>query len=507
MTLLQWFIFFLAIQVVHYLGTWKLYQKAGRKSWEAAIPVYNAIVLLGIIRKPKWWVILLFIPIVNLIMFPVIWVQTLRNFDKTSAIDYILGVVTLGLYIYYINYFEDVAYVNQEKYNQEKTGESTVGSILFAVVVATIVHTYIMQPFTIPSSSLEKTLLIGDFLFVSKFHYGARTPMTPVAAPMVHDTIPLVNIKSYSKWPQLPSFRFPGFEKPEKNDIVVFNWPADTVTKFFDTTAVGLRKPIDKKSNYVKRCVGAPGDNLSIKDGVVYINDKELLLNDRAKLQYIHTIYAKPGVVNEAMLQNNGSTEYWMGQNGNIIANLTQAGADRLRTAAGIDSIVKRIDKAPEAVFPNTRKKTYPIAQTWNQDNMGPIYIPEAGKSVNLTLENLPIYKKAIEEYEHNTLKVENGAIIINGQPFWMMGDNRHRSEDSRYWGFVPEDHIVGKPVFIWLSLDQNKPAGINKVRWDRMFTTVGGDGEPVSYLKYFIIALIAWFGFDYFRKKRKNKV
>lgn len=512
MTLLQWFIFFLAVQVIHYLGTWKLYQKAGRKSWEAAVPVYNAVVLMGIIRKPKWWTILLFIPIVNLIMFPVVWVQTLRNFDKTSAVDYTLGILTLGLYIYYINYFEDVTYVNQAKYDQEKTADGTLGSLLFAVVVATIVHTYIMQPFTIPTSSLEKTLLVGDFLFVSKFHYGARTPMTPVAAPMVHDTIPIAGIKSYSSWPQLPSFRLPGFENPEKNDIVVFNWPVDTVVKFFDKSGVRAHKPVDKKSNYVKRCVGAPGDNLSIKDGVVYINDKELLLSDRAKLQYFHTIYAKEGVVNETILRNSGSTEYFRNpQTGEIIANLTLQGAESLRTISGIDSVVKRIDRnADLRIFPHTKQ--------WTQDNMGPVYIPQKGKTVELNQETLPFYKMIISDYENNNLKVEGDKIFINGQPatsytfkqnyYWMMGDNRHNSEDSRYWGFVPEDHIVGKPVFVWMSLDQNEPWSnfSKKVRWDRMFTTVGGSGKPVSYFKYFVIALVGWFIFDYFRKKKKAK-
>src|SRR5690606_27009331 len=201
-----------------------------------------------------------------------------------------------------------------------------------------------------------------------------------------------------------------------------------------------------------------------------------------------------------------------------MTANLTLDAAEGLRGATGIDSVVRYISNRPEAVFPNTRKKTYPVAKEWNQDNMGPIYIPEAGKSVNLTLENLPVYKKIIEEYEQNTLKVENEAIIINGQPassytfkqnyYWMMGDNRHHSEDSRYWGFVPEDHIVGKPVFVWMSINQNeswKNIG-KKIRWDRLFTTVGGTGKPVSYFKYFVIALVGWFIFDYFRKKKKAK-
>ena len=571
MTLLQWFIFFLAVQVVHFLGTWKLYEKAGRKSWEAAVPVYNAVVLMRIIRKPRWWAILLFIPIVNLIMFPVIWVQTLRNFGKTSAVDYVLGVVTLGLYIFYINYAENVTYVNQEKYNQEKTGDTTFASLLFAIVVATIVHTYIMQPFTIPTSSLEKTLLVGDFLFVSKYNYGAKVPMTTVAAPMVHDTIPLINTRSYSKWPQLPYLRLPGFESVEKNDIVVFNWPADTVTKFFDRSAVGLRKPIDKKSNYVKRCVGTPGDNLSIKDGYVYINGQELKLSDRAKPQYNHTIYAKNGIPGN-LLKDNGSTEFnrtytarltseqqvqvlqqfWVAapvknedgsvtmytnQNGiplevirnfqidiqevletKMLANLTLKGAEAIRNTQGIDSVIRYIARTPDGVFPNTRDHSYANTKDWNQDNMGPIYIPEAGKSVELNANTLPFYKKIIQEYENNDLKVEGDKILINGNPvtsytfkqnyYWMMGDNRHRSEDSRYWGFVPEDHIVGKPVFIWMSIDQNEPwSNISKkIRWERLFTTVNGKGEPVSYFKYFIIALVAWFVFDFFRKRKKAK-
>ena len=501
MTLTEWFIFFLILQAVHFAGTWRLYEKAGRKRWEAAVPVYNAVVLMRIINRPRWWVILLFIPVVNLIMFAVVWVETLRSFGKNSTMDTILGVVTLGFYIYYINYAEDVQYINDRSLTPKGKGADTLSSLLFAIVVATVVHTYVMQPFNIPTSSLEKTLLVGDFLFVSKFHYGARTPMTPVAAPMVHDTLPIINTKSYSKWPQLPSFRFPGIEQVEKNDIVVFNWPVDTVTRFFTSTAVGVRKPVDKKSNYVKRCVGTPGDSVSIKDGIVFVNGKELKLSDRAKPQYFHTIYAKQGALSETMLRNAGSTQYGMDQNGNIMANLTFAGADMLKSVTGVDSIVRK-------VFPDKDPKVFPHNQDWNGDNMGPIYIPEMGKTVALNMETLPFYKMIIKEYEHNDLKVSGGQIFINGKPattytfkqnyYWMMGDNRHNSEDSRYWGYVPEDHIVGKPVFIWMSW------GDGGLRWDRFFTTVGGDGEPVSYLKYFLIALAGYFVFDYFRKKKK---
>lgn len=508
MTITEWFIFFLIVQLIHFLGTWKLYQKAGRKAWEAAVPIYNGVVLMRIINRPRWWVLLLFIPVVNLIMFPVIWVETLRSFGKTSFLDAILGIVTLGFYIYYINYIEDVAYRPDRDLKPTSKSGDTLSSLLFAIIVATLVHTYVMQPFTIPTSSLEKTLLIGDFLFVSKFHYGARTPTTPIAAPMVHDTIPVIKKKSYSKWPQLPYFRFPGFEEPEKNDIVVFNWPADTVKFFGDKKSVGIRKPIDKKSNYVKRCVGRPGDNLTIKDGVVYIDDKELILSERAKPQYAYTVITDGSILNDTYLKNKlNVTERYQKHNNTtyIFSALTEKNAAILRNNPGIIAVEKINDKQKGniKIFPHTK-------EDWTVDNMGPLYIPEEGKTVALTAETLPFYKMIITEYEHNDLQVNGDEIRINGAVakdytfkqnyYWMMGDNRHNSEDSRYWGYVPEDHIVGKPVFIWMSLGPG-----NKPRWERFFTTVSGKGEPVSYLKYFLIALAVYFAFDYFRKKKKK--
>lgn len=506
MTLLQWFIFFLAVQVVHFLGTWKLYEKAGRKPWEAAVPVYNAMVLMQIIGRPRWWTILLFVPIVNLIMFPVVWVQTLKAFGKRSAIDAIIGIVTLGLYVYVLNYTGNAQY-NPE----EEKKDSTLSSLLFAIVVATIVHTYIMQPFTIPTSSLEKTLLVGDFLFVSKFHYGPRTPMTTVAAPMVHDTIPFINKKSYSNWPQLPYFRFPGFEKVEKNDIVVFNWPVDTVRFFRDKHSVGIRKPIDKKSNYVKRCVATPGDKFSLKEGIVYINDKELVLSERAKPQYSYSVITDGTTIDNLYLQKQLHVTDPFGRANDttyIFSSLTNESVERLKAYTGVKSVTRRIATATEGdlgIFPHTQP-------TWNVDNMGPIYIPEQGKTVELTKETLPFYKMIIQEYEKNDLTVNGDEIRINGQVatsytfkqnyYWMMGDNRHNSEDSRYWGFVPEDHIVGKPVFIWMSIEQ----GTKKLRWERFFTTVGGEGEPVSYLKYFLGFVVLWIAGSYFWRKRKEK-
>lgn len=514
MSTYQWLVFFLIVQVIHGLGTWKLYEKAGRKKWEAFVPVYNAIVLMKIIGRPTLWTLLLFVPIINLIMFPVVWVETLRSFGRKSTADTWLGIFTFGLYIYYINYTQDVTYIaDRSLVASTKTGD-TISSILFAIVVATLVHTYVMQPFTIPTSSLEKSLLIGDFLFVSKFHYGARTPMTTIGAPMVHDTLPIIKTKSYLSWPQLPYFRFPGFEKIEKNDIVVFNWPADTVYKFFDTSGRSIIKPIDKKSNYVKRCQGTPGDNLEIKNGVVHINGKELILPERAKPQhaYYMTYDANVPIDFDYILKEVGATDGagFINQTTRdtiFIKALTNEGAAALKQISGIKSVTKVINKNVEA-------NIFSRNPNWNSDNMGPIYIPEAGKTITLTKENLPQYKRLITVYEKHDLKVMGDDIYIDDQKvttytfaqnyYWMMGDNRNNSEDSRYWGFVPEDHVVGKPVFIWMSWDTNG-SGLNKIRWDRMFTTVSGEGQPQSYLKYFLGLVVLYVLGDYFWKRRKN--
>ncbi|WP_394757964.1 signal peptidase I, partial [Flavobacterium sp.] len=497
----------------HYLGTWKLYEKAGRKSWEAAIPVYNAIVLMKIINRPTWWTALLFVPIVNLIMFIVVWVETLRSFGKNTTKDTILGVVTLGFYIYYINYFEDVTYKRDRSLvATTKTGD-TVSSLLFAVVVATLVHGYVLQPFNIPTSSLEKSLLVGDFLFVSKFHYGARTPKTAIALPMVHDSIPIIKTKSYINFPQLPSFRFPGLQAIKRNDIVVFNWPIDTVYFFRDPSGRHIDKPMDKRSNYVKRCVGIPGDNLSIKNGDVYIENKKSILPERAKPQYSYTIITDGSNLDaKYIIEDLQITDgiYPTGPNQYVFAAVTEDAAKKLKEIPAIKSIVRNNSTEPD-------RRIFPHNQNWSQDNFGPIYIPESGKTVSLNKETLPLYRRLITVYEGNKLEEKGGQIFINDKPvinytfkqdyYWMMGDNRHNSEDSRYWGFVPFDHVVGKPVFIWFSIDPNLPwsQAIDKIRWDRLFCTVGGDGQPTSYFIYFLLLLVGWFGFDFFRKRKKG--
>ena len=566
MSLTQWIIFALVLQVIHFLGTWKLYIASGYKTWQAAIPIYNAIVLMKIIGRPKWWVILLFIPTINLILFGVIWVETIRCFGKNKMIDTLLVLLTFGLSIYRLNYSNKLNYISDRSLKPRTGLGETISSILFAIVAATIVHNYFIQPYIIPTGSLEKSLLIGDFLFVSKFHYGARVPMTAVSVPMVHDTIPLLKVRSYLKKPQLPYFRLPALKRIKRNDIVVFSWPADTVRQFF-VKEKRVDKPIDKKSNYVKRCVGIPGDTLEIIDGFVHTNGQKNRYSSRTKIQFSHSAYAKKGVSSKKLLskgfesfyrkykiENITETSYrqllpyilrtsgnstdnffvftdakglpnkLVGKLGLRVSELLETKKDMtltlkeavvLRTLPEIDSVTQRItkNKVPnESFFPNR------LPFNWNEDNFGPLLIPRKGMTVKLDRTNLPLYKKIITDYELNELEITPTEILINRKPtsnytfqkdyYWMMGDNRHRSEDSRFWGFVPDDHIVGKPIFIWFSIK-----GINdgiknwRIRWDRVFTTVDGPGERFSYFPYFVGIIFLWQGIIFLRKRKSKKV
>ena len=564
MTIFEWLIFFLVVQVIHGLGTWKLYVKSGYKSILAFIPVYNAVILMKIINRPSWWVILLFLPIINLLIFPVIWVETARSFGKNTTLDTIATVASLGFFIYLINYSSKSEYISERDINPKTAFGEWLGSIIFAVILATFVHTYLIQPYIVPTGSLEKSILIGDFLFVSKFHYGARAPQTAVSFPMVHDTIVGTGIRSYLNKPQIPYFRLPGFQNIKRNEIVTFSWPADTVRKFF-VREKGVKKPIDKKSNYVKRCVALPSDTLEIINGLIHINGKKSIMPYRAKPIYTYSAYNSKGVSASSLIKLGVSdiqrkfkiqeiNQYKFEQIRpyllNVIDNspenfivitkskgipyeirlnsrismteikdtktdlfLTNNEANLISKSNILDSLKRTFNEIKSyntSYFPND------IRFNWNEDNFGPIIIPKTNTTVELSKNNLPIYKKIIREYEKNELTLDlNGTIRINNietnsytfkqDYYWMMGDNRYRSEDSRSWGFVPEDHIVGKPVFIWFSID-----GINdgfknwKIRWDRVFTTINLDGEPKSYRWYFLIGVLGVLIYSEIKKRRK---
>ena len=562
MGFIEWICFFLIYNVLIFVGSQKLFRLAGIPGWHAIIPFYNIVKHLDIIKRPRWWIILVFIPVINLLMIPVVWVELIKRFNHKSKIDRILVILTLGLYIFYISYVSNKTRLVKEI--SFSGFERSIGSFIFAIVIATIVHNYFLQPFVIPTGSLERTLKVGDFLLVSKFHYGARVPSTVVTLPMVHDTIPIIKTRSYLKSPQLPYIRIPGFQEIKNNDIVVFNWPADTVRKFF-VKEKGVIKPRDKKSNYVKRALGIPGDTIEIKDGIIFINGQKNILPDRAKPIFTYNIKSDQGVSSNKLkeigidgfirkfiiknltprsyeeisnyilsISNTNDNEYLIYtddsgipisiiRDNNIIISelidssreisLTYEDAFKIENSKLFDTIYRVTQSKGVSnlnFFPNNSNFN------WNNDYLGPIYIPKKGDEIDLSLDNLPLYKKIIKDYEFNDVEISNGRIIINSKEqnsykfkqdyYWMMGDNRYNSEDSRVWGFVPFDHVLGKPVFIWMSIDGLFNGIQNwKFRWDRIFTTIGLNGEPRSYFPHFIAFIVLW-QLYVFIKRRKSK-
>ena len=519
MTPIQWLIFFIAMNIVHGAATYRFYQKAGKPAWKAFVPFLNIHELMDVINRPKWWQIFVYIPIVNLLMIPVLWVQLLKVFGKRENKDIWLALLTLGLYLAYVNYVEIDKLTYDPDHKNEK--ETLLGAIVFAVIAATIVHTYFIQPYTIPTASLEKSLLIGDYLFVSKCNYGARPPMTTIALPMVHDTIPLLKTRSYLKWPQLPYMRLPGFQKIKNNDIVVFNWPADTV-KYFFKKDLPQYKPIDKKSHYVKRCVGIAGDSLQIKNGVLYINGKKVQYPDRAKLQHMYVVktkdsmdFTRPTLLR--LIRNYNIKEIYPGhKKGSYIMNLTD---DKL-------AVIKNMSNVESIKLYNLGKgEMFGGHKDWDINNFGPIYIPKKGDVVQLNKATYPFYKWIISRYDDHDaghkidkhkVELKGNDVYIDGKLtktytvkqdyYWMMGDNRSESEDSRFWGYVPFDHVVGKPVFIFMSIDNDpNKKFLDRIRWNRVFTTVSGSGKRVSYLWPFIgLIVLYYFGKKLWDKKKK---
>ncbi len=428
---------------------------------------------------------------------------------------------------------------------------SWVDAIVFALVAVYFVNIYVFQNYQIPSSSLEKSLLVGDFLYVSKMSYGPRVPNTPLSMPLAQHTLPVFNTKSYIEWPQWKYKRVPGFGKVKLNDIVVFNFPAgDTValncqqTDFYSLAYSAGRelypkpidmdsltreqqrsvfdlyynagrkeilshpqdfgkvvyRPVDRRENYVKRCVGLPGDTLQIVDGQVMIDGKAIENPENLQFNYLvqttgpaipETIFRELGISkdDQHLLSNSGWTSEFaaMGLDGtdaqgklNPIYHLPLT-KKMLEALNGNQKLIHKIIMEPEMYS----DPLYPLNlhTNWNRNNYGPIWIPAKGETIELTADNLPIYERCITAYEGNTLEMKPDGIYINGKKtdhytfqmdyYWMMGDNRHNSADSRYWGFVPEDHIVGKPILVWLSLDKDRGWFDGKIRWNRLFKRV----------------------------------
>lgn len=400
----------------------------------------------------------------------------------------IFGILTLGLY-----------FVFKKSERKKSPLREWTDAILFAVIAATLIRAFLIEAFTIPTSSMEKSLLIGDFLFVSKVSYGARVPMTPIAFPFAHHTLPLTeNTPSYLEWIKIPYYRLPGFGKIKNNDIVVFNYPMEDF------------RPIDKQEHYIKRCVGLPGDLLEVRGSALYINNKPADVPEKSQHKYhVKTdgTDLNPKTLNEMEITEGAR----ISDQGDYELTMTVENAARVKDFGNVVSVTPVVEKKgqyAEYIYPHD-----PTFQ-WNVDHYGPLRIPAAGAKVNLSIPNLPLYRRIIEVYEKNKLEVRDNRIYINGQVassyvfkqdyFFMMGDNRHNSADSRFWGFVPEDHIVGKAVFVWMSLNNNATSIFNKIRWNRVCVGVNRDGITSSYL--IPIALIGGVLYLFNRYRRKKK-
>ncbi len=467
-----------------------------------------------------------------------------NNFNPRVQWAKFIGVLVLYLLFLYwveswwglfvIPFIYDVYITKKIKWQWWKESEkpvkfvmSWVDALVFALVAVYFINQFFFQNYVIPSSSLEKSLLTGDYLFVSKVSYGPRIPQTPLTMPLTQHTLPVVECKSYIEWPHWDYRRVKGFGQVKLNDIVVFNYPAgDTIctalqyqTEYYnlcygyglgswpnmpnpDSLSAGARlelfsqvyemgknvikqnrqefgeiatRPTDRRENYVKRCVGLPGQTLQIKNHVVYLDGKAN--KEPENVQYTYNLKLKRHFTEEELETWGITREELMSLNNNGYMPLTNRAVQEIKSRTDlIESIAFHYDNETWSLYPQNGN------MHWTRDNYGPLWIPKKGETINLTLDNLPIYERPIRAYEGNELQVRDGKIYINGKEaksytfkmdyYWMMGDNRHNSADSRYWGFVPEDHIVGKPIFIWWSSDPDR-SGFSGIRWNRIGSIV----------------------------------
>jgi signal peptidase I len=496
-----------------------IFKKAGTDPGKAWIPGVNFGEWCKIIgRKPShaWW---LLFPIVNFFIFAAMCIDLVKSFGKMSFGDSVLAVVYPPLAFWLIVRDPNLKYIEpaylkekeflSELHNAQKSKDwnriqklkatnkysrgvlrEWVESIIFAVFAAAFIRMFLIEAYVIPTPSMEGTLNVGDFLFVSKAHYGIRTPMTFVMIPLLHNRIPKLDKESYFKKPSLPYYRLPAITKVNRNDPFVFNWPVGDsvyVTPSRSWTHYQVQtqpeaaqecrglplivRPLDKKDHYIKRCVGIAGDSLQIINRQLYINGKPA--QNPEHMKYGYQLMANPGSMNWKKLESWGINKDQYSTRGLFFLDEKQH--------ANMKSMGTDINLVP---FPQMDSNPFPHDPVnypnWSFDNYGPIWIPKQGVTVSIGMNNIAMFARIISVYENNILEIKDNTIYINGKPetsytfkqdyFWAMGDNRHNSEDSRAWGFVPFDHVVGKPLFIWFSLKNgNLSEGIN---WKRIFTS-----------------------------------
>jgi signal peptidase I len=486
-----------------HIGMYGMFKKAGIAPWKALVPFYNTWCMVTKMDLKKYWFFLQFIPIAG--QFITIWItiKFVEHFGRFGILHHALTVFLPFLYFPYLGFSKNERYAGQAVVaNYKKSGaREWVDAAAFAVVAATIIRAFVFEAFVIPSPSMEKSLLVNDFLFVSKFSYGSRIPNTPIAFPFVHHTLPLSTAKSYSTAIQIPYTRY-NYNKPTVGDPIVFNFPVndtlindeangfgsqttyyqvvreigrdDTWNRFGDLI---ITRPVDKREHFIKRCVAVAGDELQIKDGKLFVNNQPEKLYPFAQRMYALES-SKPNEINEAVLnslnlnlrQDQGDVRPIPENQRVVLVNVTNQEAQTLKAPTGMK--ISPYISAPEmGIFPY-----YDTASHWSADNFGPLKVPARGMTITLTPDNLIRYGRCITTYEGNTITQQGNTYLLNGQAattytfkmdyFWLMGDNRHNSLDSRYWGFVPEDHLVGKAKLIFFSYEKGP-------RWKRIFNLI----------------------------------
>lgn len=464
----MWYIIIAILTIVSLYGLFLLFKKAGKQGWEAIIPFYREYVTAQLVGRPTWWVILLLVPIVNIFIFYGLYLDLIKSFGKRRFWENAAAVIVPFIVLPMWAKDPTVKYLGQsnseefkKKYPYKKSvGREWADAIIFATIAASLIRGFLIEAYMIPTGSMERTLLVGDFLFVSKLNYGPRIPNTPIAFPFAHHTMPITGGKAYSELIEIPYKRLPGFETIERNDVVVFNYPVEVF------------RPVDKRENYIKRAVGVPGDVVEMQKGNLIVNGKPGY--DSNDVQKAYMVFTDGSGLNQQVLKDK-RMEYvpQYDENGNIVYILfvTKEEIQEVEKWSNVTKVVMTDNPSP--AFPKSD------LYNWDFHNFGPLKVPAKGEVVQLNDFTLPVYETIISEYEGNTLEKRADGIYVNGVKsdsytikmnyYWMMGDNRDNSLDSRDFGFVPEDHVVGKALFTWFSWDTDG-SFLTKVRWNRIF-------------------------------------